>query len=146
MMGADTGQFPSFKIGPYTLASRLIVGTGKYASLELMQECHAASGADCVTVAVRRERIFDKSSGRNILEFIDPKKFTLLPNTAGCFNAEDAVRVARLGRELLSHSEYRGADWVKLEVLGDTKALLPEPVGTLEATATLVRDGFHVLV
>ena len=139
-------QIPPLKIGPYTLASRLIVGTGKYSSLELMQECHAASGADCVTVAVRRERIFDKSSGRNILEFIDPKRFTLLPNTAGCFNAEDAVRVARLGRELLSHSEYRGAAWVKLEVLGDTKTLLPEPVGTLEALKILVKDGFQVLV
>ncbi len=134
------------KIGPYSLASRLIVGTGKYATLELMQQCHAAAAADCVTVAVRRERIFDKSSGRNILEFIDPRQFTLLPNTAGCFNAEDAVRVARLGRELISHSDYRGADWVKLEVLGDTKTLLPEPVGTLEATRILVQDGFHVLV
>lgn len=137
---------PPLKIGPYTLHSRLIVGTGKYSSLELMQSCHALSGADCVTVAVRRERIFDKNSGRNILEFIDPQKFTLLPNTAGCFNAQDAVRVARLGRELISHSNYRGADWVKLEVLGDAKTLLPEPIGTLEATKTLVEDGFSVLV
>lgn len=137
---------PPFQIGPYTLNSRLIVGTGKYSSLELMQECHRAAGADCVTVAVRRERIFDKNSGRNILEFIDPSRFTLLPNTAGCFNAEDAIRVARLGRELLSHSDYRGAAWVKLEVLGDTKTLLPEPIGTLEATRTLVKEGFHVLV
>lgn len=139
-------DIPPLKIGPYTLASRLIVGTGKYASLELMQECHAASGADCVTVAVRRERIFDKNSGRNILEYIDPRRYTLLPNTAGCFTAEDAVRVARLGRELLAHSNYRGAEWVKLEVLGDTKTLLPEPVGTLEATKTLVKEGFAVLV
>jgi thiazole synthase len=134
------------KIGPYTLHSRLIVGTGKYSSLELMQQCHAISGTDCVTVAVRRERIFDKNSGRNILEFIDSARYTLLPNTAGCFNAEDAVRVARLGRELISHSDYRGAAWVKLEVLGDTKTLLPEPVGTLEATRILVKEGFHVLV
>ena len=87
---------PPLKIGPYTLKSRLIVGTGKYATLELMQQCHEASGADCVTVAVRRERLFDKSSGRNILEYIDAEKFTLLPNTAGCFNAADAVRVAHL--------------------------------------------------
>jgi thiazole synthase len=140
------GAIPPLKIGPYTLASRLIVGTGKYSSLELMQECHAASGTDCVTVAVRRERIFDKNSGRNILEFIDPRRYTLLPNTAGCFNADDAVRVARLGRELISHSDYRGAAWVKLEVLGDAKTLLPEPVGTLEATRILVKEGFHVLV
>jgi len=137
---------PPLKIGPHTLHSRLIVGTGKYASLELMQDCHRAAAADCVTVAVRRERIFDKSSGRNILEYIDPNHFALLPNTAGCFTAEDAVRVARLGRELISHSDYKGADWVKLEVLGDTKTLLPEPLGTLEALQTLVKDGFHVLV
>ncbi len=137
---------PPLKIGPYTLSSRLIVGTGKYTSLELMQQCHAASGTDCVTVAVRRERLFDKSSGRNILEFIDPNRYTLLPNTAGCFTAEDALRVARLGRELLTHSTYRGADWVKLEVLGDAKTLLPEPVGTLEATKQLVKEGFQVLV
>ena len=147
---ADTSalntQHSALKIGPYTLASRLIVGTGKYATLELMQQCHQASGADCVTVAVRRERIFDKSSGRNILEYIDPAKYTLLPNTAGCFTADDAIRVARLGRELLAHSDYQGAPWVKLEVLGDTKTLLPEPLGTLEATRTLVKEGFHVLV
>jgi thiazole synthase len=137
---------PPLKIGSYTLASHLIVGTGKYSSLELMQQCHAASGADCVTVAVRRERIFDKNSGRNILEFVDKRQFTLLPNTAGCFCADDAVRVAKLGRELLKHSDYRGADWVKLEVLGDAKTLLPEPVGTLEATQILVKEGFAVLV
>ncbi len=143
---ANSATVPPFKIGPYALHSRLIVGTGKYSSLELMQECHEASGADCVTVAIRRERLFDKSSGRNILEYIDPEKFTLLPNTAGCFNAADAVRTARLGRELLKHSGFRGAEWVKLEVLGDTKTLLPEPLGTLEATAALVKEGFHVLV
>jgi thiazole synthase len=136
----------SFKIGPYTLHSRLIVGTGKYASLELMQQCHEASGADCVTVAIRRERLFDKSSGRNILEYIDREKFTLLPNTAGCFSAAEAVRVARLGRELLTHSGFRGAEWVKLEVLGDVKTLLPKPSETLAATKTLVGEGFHVLV
>ena len=137
---------PPLKIGPHTLHSRLIVGTGKYSSLELMQQCHAASGTDCVTVAIRRERLFDKSSGRNILEYIDPARYTLLPNTAGCFNADDAIRIAHLGRELLAHSGFKGADWVKLEVLGDTKTLLPEPIGTLEATRTLVKEGFHVLV
>jgi thiazole synthase len=137
---------PPLKIGPHSLTSRLIVGTGKYASLELMQQCHAASGADCVTVAIRRERLLDKSSGRNILEYIDPQKYTILPNTAGCFTAEDVVRIARLGRELLAHSGFRGSDWVKLECLGDTKTLLPEPLGTLEALQTLVQDGFHVLV
>ena len=134
------------KIGPYSLASRLIVGTGKYASLELMQQCHDASGSNCVTVAVRRERLVDKNSGRNILDFIDPKRYILLPNTAGCFSAEEVVRVARLGREMLTGSGYCGADWVKLECLGDTKTLLPEPVGTLEALKELVKDGFQVLV
>jgi len=139
-------SIPPLHIGPYPLHSRLIVGTGKYSSLELMQQCHEASGSDCVTVAIRRERLFDKSSGRNILEYINPQKYTLLPNTAGCFNAEDAVRVAHLGRELLRHSGFKGDQWVKLEVLGDTKTLLPEPLGTLEATEQLVKDGFHVLV
>ena len=134
------------KIGSYELKSRLIVGTGKYSSLELMQQCHQESGAEVVTVAVRRERLVDKNSGRNILDFIDPKKYILLPNTAGCFNAQDAVRVAKLGREMLTDSGYRGADWVKLECLGDTKTLLPEPVGTLEALKILVEDGFQVLV
>ncbi len=134
------------KIGSYTLTSRLIVGTGKYASLELMRDCHAASGSNCVTVAVRRERLVDKTSGRNILDFIDPEKYILLPNTAGCFTAEEVVRVARLGREMLTDSGFRGADWVKLECLGDTRTLLPEPVGTLQALKTLVTDGFQVLV
>ena len=145
MQAASVPSVPALKIGSYTLQSRLIVGTGKYGTLELMQQCHEASGADCVTVAVRRERIFDKNSGRNILEYIDPKKFTLLPNTAGCFNAEDAVRVARLGRDLLEQLGNAGASWVKLEVLGDKKTLLPDPIGTLEATAQLVAEGFQVL-
>ncbi len=134
------------KIGPYSLASRLIVGTGKYASLELMQQCHDASGSNCVPVALRRERLVDKNSGRNILDFIDPKRYILLPHTAGCFSTEEVVRVARLGREMLTGSGYCGADWVKLECLVDTKTLLPEPVGTLEALKELVKDGFQVLV
>jgi thiazole synthase len=134
------------KMGSIELRSRLIVGTGKYSSLELMRDCHAASGAQVVTVAVRRERLVDKNSGRNILDYIDPEKYILLPNTAGCFDADEVVRVARLGREMLTDSGYRGANWVKLECLGDTKTLLPEPVGTLKALETLVADGFEVLV
>ena len=102
------------------------------------------SGTDCVTVAVRRERLID-ADGRNLLDFIDTKRYTLLPNTAGCFTADDAVRVARLGREILRGLENPGADWVKLEVLGDKKTLLPDPVATLEATELLVDDGFQVL-
>lgn len=133
-----------WKIGTHTLSSRLIVGTGKYATFELMQQCLEASGAEIITVAVRRERLVD-ATGRNILDFIDLSKYTILPNTAGCFTAEDAVRVARLGREILLGLENPGADWVKLEVLGDKKTLLPDPVATLEATRELVKDGFQVL-
>lgn len=126
------------------LSSRIIVGTGKYDTLELMRDSIAASGADCVTVAVRREKLYHRD-GKNLLDFIDWEKVTLLPNTAGCFNATDAVRVARMGREILQSLGNPGADWVKLEVLGDTKTLLPDPIATLEACHRLVEDGFHVL-
>ena len=135
---------PPLQIGSHSLKSRLIVGTGKYATFELMQQCLEASGADVITVAVRRERLVD-ADGRNILDFIDLDQYTILPNTAGCFNAEDAVRTARLGREILEGLENPGADWVKLEVLGDTKTLLPDPVATIEACKRLVDDGFQVL-
>src|SRR5512146_396661 len=134
----------TFKIGPFEFSSRLFVGTGKYASFELMQQALDACGCQVVTVAVRRERLMDKA-GRNILDFIDTSRYTLLPNTAGCFNAEDAIRTARLGRELLEGLDNPGSGWVKLEVLGDRKTLLPDPVGTLEALKTLVAEGFCVL-
>ncbi|MEQ8637223.1 thiazole synthase [Gimesia maris] len=134
----------SLILGTHHLNSRLIVGTGKYSTYELMQESLEVSGADVITVAVRRERLID-SDGRNILDFIDLDKYTILPNTAGCFSAEDAVRVARMGREILRGLENPGADWVKIEVLGDTKTLLPDPVATLEATKQLVDEGFSVL-
>jgi thiazole synthase len=133
------------RVGDMTLTSRLIVGTGKYATHAEMARCLAAAGADCVTVAVRRERLVN-AAGENILDHIDLARYTLLPNTAGCYTAADAVRVARLGRELLRDLGNPGAEWVKLEVLGDPKTLLPDPVGTLEATAQLVADGFTVLV
>ena len=131
-------------IGGQTLSSRLVVGTGKYADYETMHSAIEASGADCVTVAVRRERLMD-SEGRSLLEFIDTDRITILPNTAGCFTAEDAVRVSRLGRELLEQIDNPGKNWVKLEVLGDKRTLLPDPVGTLEACRELVADGFQVL-
>ena len=131
-------------IGTHSFASRLIGGTGKYASHEAMAEALALSGTECITVAVRRERLID-ARGENILDYIDTRRYTLLPNTAGCFTAEDAVRVARLGREILLGLENPGADWVKLEVLADAKTLLPDPVATLAATATLVAEGFQVL-
>jgi thiazole synthase len=132
------------RIGSFEFTSRLFVGTGKYATFELMRDALAASGCEVVTVAVRRERLVDKS-GRSILDFIDPARYTLLPNTAGCFNAEDAIRTARLGRELLEGLENKGAAWVKLEVLGDKKTLLPDPMGTLEALKVLKAEGFCVL-
>jgi thiazole synthase len=143
---ASTEESPaeSLRLGPHTLRSRLIVGTGKYANYELMAQSLEASGTDCITVAVRRERLID-AQGHNLLDFIDTRRYILLPNTAGCFTADDAVRVARLGREILLGLENPGADWVKLEVLGDTKTLLPDPIATLEATQRLVADGFHVL-
>jgi thiazole synthase len=132
------------RIGTHRLRSRLFVGTGKYRTLELMRDCLAASGAQVVTVAVRRERLFDRE-GRNLLEFLDPQWFTILPNTAGCFTAEEALRTARLGRELLEGLGNPGADWVKLEVLADARTLLADPIATLEATETLVNEGFRVL-
>ena len=137
-------QDKPLKIGNHVLNSRLIVGTGKYDTLSLMKDSLEASGSDCVTVAVRREKLYDRE-GKNLLDYIDLKRYTLLPNTAGCYNATDAVRVARLGREILKSLENPGADWVKLEVLGDSKTLLPDPIATLEACKRLVDDGFQVL-
>ena len=132
-------------VGGITLASRLVVGTGKYASYAEMARSLDVSGTDCVTVAVRRERLVN-AAGENILDHLDASRYALLPNTAGCYSADDAVRVARLGRELLRDMGSATSEWVKLEVLGDTKTLLPDPVGTLEATEKLVADGFTVLV
>lgn len=142
--GGEPGLSP-LTVGGRTLHSRLITGTGKYTDMPTMRDALEASGCDAVTVAVRRERLFN-DSGQSLLEFIDTDRFTILPNTAGCFSAEDAIRVARLGRELLDQLDNPGKDWVKLEVLGDTKTLLPDPVGTIEATKELVSDGFQVLV
>jgi thiazole synthase len=117
--------------------SRLIVGTGKYRSFQEMARAHAASGVDMVTVAVRRVNL-DRSK-ESLLDFIDPKKYFLLPNTAGCYTADDAIRTARLGREVgLS-------DWVKIEVIGDQATLYPDVQATIEATRVLVKEGFTVL-
>ncbi len=140
---ADAVDAP-LKLGHLSLRSRLIVGTGKYADYETMQQALDASGAEVITVAVRRERLLD-DRGRSLLEFIDTDLYTILPNTAGCFTADDAVRVARLGRELLDQLGNAGKEWVKLEVLGDKKTLLPDPSGTLDACRELVADGFKVL-
>ena len=125
-------------LGEHSFRSRLIVGTGKYRTNEEMQACHDASGADLVTVAVRRLDL--SAPEKNLVNSIDRSRYRLLPNTAGCYSAEDAIRIARLARELLE------TDLIKLEVLGDERTLLPDPVGTLEATRTLVGEGFTVLV
>src|SRR5712672_3413896 len=117
--------------------SRLIVGTGKYKSFQETARALEASGADMVTVAVRRVNL-DRSS-ESLLDYIDPRRYFLLPNTAGCYTAEEAIRAARLGREVgLS-------DWVKIEVIGDQATLYPDIQATLEATRTLVKEGFTVL-
>lgn len=137
------------KLAGFSIRSRLFVGTGKYLRdgepyYELMRAALDASGCEVVTVAVRRERLYDRQ-GRSLLDYLDLKRYTILPNTAGCFSAEDAIRAARLGRELLEGMNNRGAGWVKLEVLGDRKTLLPDPVETLRAVETLVREGLSVL-
>ncbi len=131
-------------VGGHRLRSRLIVGTGRYDTMEQMRDSLDASGSDCVTVAVRRERLYDRS-GQNILDFLDLDRYTLLPNTAGCYSAVDAIRAAKLGREILRALGNPGADWVKLEVLGDSRTLLPDPVETVAACRELAEDGFHVL-
>ncbi len=133
-----------FKIGNHVLTSRLILGTGKYPSFEIMRQSHVAAQTHCITIAVRREKLHD-SSGRNILDYIDLEKFVLLPNTAGCYDSETAVRCAKMGREILKQLENPGADWVKLEVLGDSRTLLPDPFESVKATEQLVKLGFQVL-
>ncbi len=125
-------------IGGHTFESRLFVGTGKYDDLDVMSRALEASGSQCVTVAVRRLSL-GVPEGKTLLDYLDTDRYVLLPNTAGCFTADDAVRTARLGREAGM------SDLVKLEVLGDTDTLLPDPVGTLEAARVLVDEGFTVL-
>jgi thiazole synthase len=132
-------------VGKFTFRSRLFTGTGKYATYDVMREALAASGCEVTTVAVRRERLVDQQ-GRNLLDYLDLSRYTVLPNTAGCFSAEDAIRHARLARELLANLGNPGADWVKLECLADKKTLLPDPIDTLRATEVLVKEGFQVLV
>jgi thiazole synthase len=125
-------------IADKTFRSRLIVGTGKYPSHSVMAQAHAASGTEMVTVAVRRVNLADRSS-ESLLSYIDQSKIFILPNTAGCYTADDAVRTARLAREVgLSN-------WVKLEVIGDERTLFPDNIALLEATRILVREGFIVL-
>ena len=127
-----------FVIAGRTFTSRLIIGTGKYPSHQVMRDCHAASGADMVTVAVRRVNIADRSR-ESLLDYIDTNRIFILPNTAGCYTAEEAIRTARLGREAGLSS------WVKLEVIGDERTLFPDNEALIEATRILVSEGFVVL-
>jgi len=128
-------------VGSRTFHSRLLVGSGKYKDLEETRLASEASGADVVTVAIRRSNIGQNPDEPNLLDAIPPEKYTILPNTAGCFTAKDAIRTCRLARELLD-----GHDLVKLEVLGDQKTLYPDITATLEAAEVLVKDGFQIMV
>jgi len=137
-VGGGSGNDDPFVIAGRTFRSRLIVGTGKYSSNEVMAEAHRRSGTDLVTIAVRRIDL-KAPKGQSLLDFIDREKIMILPNTAACYNADDAVRTARLGREAgLSN-------WVKLEVIGDERTLFPDTAALIEATKILVKDGFVVL-
>src|SRR5512140_1749241 len=128
----------TLRIADREFRSRLFVGTGKYRSFQEMARCHAASGTEVVTVAVRRVNLTDRSK-ESLLDYIDRSKLFILPNTAACYTADEAIRTARLGREVgLSN-------WVKLEVIGDEKTLFPDNVALLEATRVLVKEGFIVL-
>ncbi|MDP6962881.1 MAG: thiazole synthase [Planctomycetota bacterium] len=126
-------------LGDFSFNSRLFLGTGKYQTYPLMRDALEISGTECVTVAVRRIPE-NEPEGERFLDYLDLNRFTILPNTAGCFDAESAIRTSRLAREMLD------TNLIKLEVLGDKKTLLPEPVDTLLATETLVKEGFTVLV
>lgn len=129
------------KIGDRTYTSRLLIGTGKYKNLEETASAIAASGAEIVTVAIRRTNIGQDKDEPSLLDVISPEKYTILPNTAGCYDAESAIRTCHLARELLD-----GHALVKLEVLGDTKTLYPDITATLQAAESLVHDGFQVMV
>ena len=130
----------ALKIGSKIYQSRLIVGTGKYRDFEETRNAVEASGAEMVTVAIRRTNIGQDSNAPNLLQFLDPARYTILPNTAGCYTAKDAIRVLRLARELLD-----GQTLVKLEVLGDEKTLYPNVLETVEAAEILVKEGFDVM-
>jgi len=127
-----------YNIGSYEFTSRLMVGTGKYASFQQMQEALEVSGTEVVTVAIRRVKL-DGAPEENLLNFIDRKKYTILPNTAGCYTVKDAILTSQLAREAL------GTDLIKLEVMGDEKTLFPDNEGLLEATRVLIKEGFTVL-
>jgi len=141
MSDNSTRHDDGFVIAGKTYYSRLLVGSGKYTDLDETQRATEASGAEIITVAIRRTNIGQNPDEPNLLDVVPPDRYTILPNTAGCYTAEDAVRTCRLSRELLD-----GHKLVKLEVLGDEKTLYPDVVATLAAAETLVKDGFDVMV
>lgn len=136
--GEDEEKVMSYQIAGKTFNSRLMVGTGKYATFDQMRTALEVSGTEIVTVAIRRVKL-NGTAEENLLNFIDRKKYWILPNTAGCYTVKDTILTSQLAREAL------GTNWVKLEVLGNEKTLFPDNEGTLEAAKTLVKDGFTVL-
>jgi thiazole synthase len=138
MSKPESQHSDEYSVGKYSFRSRLIIGTGKYESLEQNLACAQAAGAEMVTVALRRAN-FDAAKGPRLLDVISPKDFTILPNTAGCYTAEEALTTARMGRELLD------TDLIKLEVIGDERTLYPDVPATLEAAKVLIDEGFTVL-
>ncbi len=134
----DESNTSGWQVGEYKFESRLIIGTGKYENFEQNLACAEAAGAEMITVALRRVN-FDATKGPRLLDVISPKRFVILPNTAGCYTAEDAITTAKMGRELLE------TDLIKLEVIGDERTLFPDVPATLEAAKALVDDGFTVL-
>ena len=141
---AATLDIQPLTIGTHVVRSRLFVGTGKYATLELMRECLDASGAEVVTVAVRRERLLDRQ-GRNLLDYLDPRKYTISAQYSRLLLGRGSAADRPAGPGTARGAREPGRDWVKLEVLADTRTLLPDPVATLEATRVLVKEGFQVL-
>jgi thiazole synthase len=140
-MSIQTTAADSFTVAGNEFSSRLLVGTGKYQDMDQTRRAIEASGAEIVTIAVRRTNIGQTPGKPNILEVLPPERYTILPNTAGCYDVKTAVRTCRLARELLD-----GHNLCKLEVLGDEKTLFPDVVATLEAAEELVKDGFEVMV
>jgi thiazole synthase len=140
-MSTDTQTQDTFTVAGREFSSRLLVGTGKYKDMDETRAAIEASGAEIVTIAVRRSNMGQNSDEPNILDVLPPERYTILPNTAGCYDAKTAVRTCHLARELLD-----GHNLVKLEVLGDEKTLFPDVVATLEAAEELIKDGFDVMV
>jgi len=141
IINTDRDKNHSLKVGCHNFSSRLIVGTGKYSSLSETQKCIEASGSELITIAIRRTNLGQKTNEPNILDYIPTSRYTLLPNTAGCYTAKDAVRTLVLARELLG-----GHKLVKLEVLGNEETLYPNVIETVIAAKTLIAEGFEVMV